>query len=81
MARVVAYRIGIAILLLLAFWLLWSMAYEVVVALRWAPTPLPERGRQPLGSVPDAERRSLGRLLPDRLARISTTASCSRHAG
>jgi type IV secretion system protein VirD4 len=44
MARVVAYRIGIAILLLLAFWLLWSMAYEVVVALRWAPTHFPSDG-------------------------------------
>ncbi len=44
MARVVAYRIGIAVLLLLAFWLLWSMAYEVVVALRWAPTRFPSEG-------------------------------------
>lgn len=44
MARVVAYRIGIAILLLLAFWLLWSMAYEVVVAQRWAPTRFPSEG-------------------------------------
>jgi type IV secretion system protein VirD4 len=44
MARVVAYRIGIAILLLLAFWLLWSMAYEIVVALRWAPARFPSEG-------------------------------------
>ncbi|GLK73726.1 type IV secretory system conjugative DNA transfer family protein [Ancylobacter dichloromethanicus] len=44
MARVVAYRIGVAILLLLAFWLLWSMAYEVVVALRWAPSKFPSEG-------------------------------------
>jgi type IV secretion system protein VirD4 len=44
MARVVAYRIGIAILLLLAFWLLWSMAYQIVVALRWAPTRFPSEG-------------------------------------
>ena len=44
MARVVAYRIGVAILLLLAFWLLWSMAYEVVVALRWAPSRFPSEG-------------------------------------
>lgn len=44
MARVVAYRIGIAILLILAFWLLWSMAYEVVVALRWAPSRFPSEG-------------------------------------
>lgn len=28
MARVVAYRIGLAILMLLAFWLLWSMMLE-----------------------------------------------------
>ncbi len=44
MARVVAYRIGVAILLLLAFWLLWSIAYEVVVALRWAPGRFPSEG-------------------------------------
>jgi type IV secretion system protein VirD4 len=44
MARVVAYRIGIAILLLLAFCLLWSMAYEIVVALRWAPSRFPGEG-------------------------------------
>ena len=44
MARVVAYRIGVGILLLLAFWLLWSMAYEVVVALRWAPSKFPSEG-------------------------------------
>ena len=34
MARVVVYRVGIAILLLLAFCLLWSLAYEIVVAMR-----------------------------------------------
>ena len=44
MARVVAYKLGIAILALLAFWLLWSMAYEVVVALRWAPARFPSEG-------------------------------------
>jgi type IV secretion system protein VirD4 len=44
MARVVAYRIGIAVLFGLAFWLLWSMAYEVVVALRWAPAHFPSEG-------------------------------------
>ncbi|HEU4804609.1 MAG TPA: type IV secretory system conjugative DNA transfer family protein [Nitrobacter sp.] len=44
MARVIAYRIGIAVLLALAFWLLWSMAYEIVVALRWAPTRFPSEG-------------------------------------
>ncbi len=44
MPRVVAYRVGVAILLLLAFWLLWSMAYEIAVALRWAPTRFPSEG-------------------------------------
>jgi type IV secretion system protein VirD4 len=44
MARVVVYRIGLAVLLLLAFWLMWSMAYEVVVALRWAPSRFPSEG-------------------------------------
>jgi type IV secretion system protein VirD4 len=44
MARIVAYRIGAAVLLLLAFWLLWSIAYEVVVALRWAPSKFPSEG-------------------------------------
>ena len=44
MARVVAYRIGIAVLLVLAFWLLWSIAYEVVVAQRWAPSRFPSEG-------------------------------------
>lgn len=44
MSRVVAYRIGIAILVVLAFWLLWSLAYEIVVALRWAPERFPSEG-------------------------------------
>jgi type IV secretion system protein VirD4 len=44
MGRVIAYRTGIAVLVLVAFWLLWSMAYEVVVALRWAPTRFPSEG-------------------------------------
>ena len=44
MARVVAYRIGIAILALIAFCLLWSLAYEIVVALRWAPSRFPSEG-------------------------------------
>ncbi|MFG1315548.1 type IV secretory system conjugative DNA transfer family protein [Xanthobacter autotrophicus] len=44
MARVVVYRIGIAILLAIAFWLLWSMAYEIVVGLRWAPARFPGEG-------------------------------------
>lgn len=44
MARVVAYRIGIAVLLAIAFWLLWSMAYEIVVGLRWGPMRFPSEG-------------------------------------
>lgn len=44
MARVVVYRVGIAILLLLAFCLLWSLAYEIVVAMRWAPGRFPGEG-------------------------------------
>ena len=44
MARVVVYRVGVAVLLLIAFCLLWSMAYEIVVALRWAPTRFPSEG-------------------------------------
>ncbi|MGN6097807.1 MAG: type IV secretory system conjugative DNA transfer family protein [Bosea sp. (in: a-proteobacteria)] len=46
MARVIVARIGIAILALIAFWLLWSLAYEVVVGLRWAPTRFPSEGAQ-----------------------------------
>jgi len=46
MARVVAARIGTAILALIAFWLLWSLAYEVVVGLRWAPSRFPSEGTQ-----------------------------------
>ena len=44
MARVVAYRFGLALLALVAFFLLWSFAYEVVVGLRWAPTRFPSEG-------------------------------------
>ncbi|AZO82078.1 MULTISPECIES: type IV secretory system conjugative DNA transfer family protein [unclassified Bosea (in: a-proteobacteria)] len=46
MARIVVYRIGIAILALIAFWLLWGLAYEVVVGLRWAPSRFPSEGSQ-----------------------------------
>jgi len=58
MARVVAYRIGIAVLVLVAFWLLWSMAYEVVVALRWAPRRFPSEGasRWALFAMQNADR-------------------------
>ncbi|MDF2119194.1 type IV secretory system conjugative DNA transfer family protein [Roseiarcaceae bacterium H3SJ34-1] len=44
MTRVVAYRIGVAVLVALAFFLLWSLAYEVVVARRWAPSRFPSEG-------------------------------------
>ena len=43
-ARVVVYRIGLALLALVSFWLLWSLAYELVVALRWAPGRFPSEG-------------------------------------
>lgn len=46
MARVVIARIGTGILMLIAFWLLWSLAYEVVVGLRWAPLQFPSEGAQ-----------------------------------
>lgn len=46
MARIVAYRIGVAVLALIAFWLLWSLAYEVIVGLRWAPSRFPSEGAQ-----------------------------------
>ncbi len=44
MRRVVVHRIAITIIGLLAFWLLWSLAYEIVVALRWAPSRFPGEG-------------------------------------
>ncbi|WP_192385923.1 type IV secretory system conjugative DNA transfer family protein [Mesorhizobium silamurunense] len=44
MARVVAFRIGVALLALIGFWLAWSLAYEIVVALRWAPARFPSEG-------------------------------------
>ncbi|QND69576.1 type IV secretory system conjugative DNA transfer family protein (plasmid) [Mesorhizobium loti] len=44
MARVVAFRIGVALLALIGFWLLWSLAYEIVVASRWAPARFPSEG-------------------------------------
>lgn len=58
MSRVVAYRIGIAILVVLAFWLLWSLAYEIVVALRWAPERFPSEGssRWALFAMQNADR-------------------------
>lgn len=58
MSRVVAYRIGIAILVVLAFWLLWSLAYEIVVALRWRPERFPSEGssRWALFAMQNADR-------------------------
>lgn len=44
MARVTAFRIGVAIICAVAFWLLWSLAYEIAVGLRWAPTRFPSEG-------------------------------------
>ena len=64
MVRVVAYRLGLAVLALAAFFLLWSFAYEVVVGLRWAPTRFPSEGasRWALLRVQNADR-SAGFLL------------------
>ena len=64
MARVVAYRVGLALLLTVAFCLLWSLAYEVVVALRWAPSRFPGEGasRWALLRMQDADH-SAGTLL------------------
>lgn len=64
MARVVAYRIGIAILVLMGFCLLWSLAYEIVVGLRWAPQRFPSEGatRWALLRAQNADR-SAGSLL------------------
>ncbi|MBY3060381.1 type IV secretory system conjugative DNA transfer family protein [Rhizobium leguminosarum] len=64
MARIVAFRIAIALICVVAFWLLWSLAYEVVVGLRWAPTRFPSEGasRWALLRVQNADR-SAGFLL------------------
>jgi len=87
MARVVAYRIGIAVLLILAFWLLWSMAYEVVVALRWAPTRFPSEGanRWALFRMQNADRSDFfliaWRHFYDRLMFTPTRAEALIRAG
>lgn len=44
MLRVHLYRAGIALFGILAFFLLWSLAYEIVVAWRWAPSRFPSEG-------------------------------------
>ena len=88
MARVVAYRIGIAVLLVLAFWLLWSMAYEVVVAIRWAPTRFPSEGasRWALFRMQNADRSAdffliAWRHFYDRLMFAPTRAEALIRAG
>jgi len=42
--RVHLYRAGVAVFVALAFFLLWSLAYEIVVAWRWAPSTFPSEG-------------------------------------
>lgn len=44
MLRVHLYRAGVVAFALLAFFLLWSLAYELVVAWRWAPSRFPSEG-------------------------------------
>ncbi|MGR9426199.1 type IV secretory system conjugative DNA transfer family protein [Rhizobium leguminosarum] len=44
MARVIAFRLAIALISVVAFWLLWSLAYEIVVGMRWAPARFPSEG-------------------------------------
>lgn len=44
MLRVHLYRAGVALFGILAFFLLWSLAYEIVVAWRWAPFRFPSEG-------------------------------------
>ncbi|CAH1662821.1 MULTISPECIES: type IV secretory system conjugative DNA transfer family protein [Hyphomicrobiales] len=58
MSRIIAFRIGVGLLVLLAFLLLWSLAYEVVVALRWAPQRFPSEGasRWALFAMQNADR-------------------------
>lgn len=44
MARIVVFRLGIALICAVAFCLLWSLAYEIAVGMRWAPTRFPSEG-------------------------------------
>ncbi|MBU8967166.1 hypothetical protein KSW98_11630, partial [Streptococcus pneumoniae] len=44
MARIVVFRLGIALICAVAFCLLWSLAYEIAVGWRWAPTRFPSEG-------------------------------------
>ncbi|MBX9909309.1 MAG: type IV secretory system conjugative DNA transfer family protein [Beijerinckiaceae bacterium] len=58
MLRVHLYRAGVALFGILAFFLLWSLAYEIVVAWRWAPSRFPSEGanRWALFRVQNADR-------------------------
>ena len=44
MGRIVVFRLGIALICAVAFCLLWSLAYEIAVGMRWAPTRFPSEG-------------------------------------
>ena len=88
MARVVAYRIGIAIFALIAFFLLWSLAYEIVVACRWAPARFPSEGasRWTLFQMQNADRSAgfvliAWRHFDARLFFIATQAEALIRAG
>ncbi|TIT82829.1 MAG: hypothetical protein E5W59_29600, partial [Mesorhizobium sp.] len=43
MSRVLAYRLFLGLIALLAFFALWSLAYELVATWRWSPA-LPSEG-------------------------------------
>ncbi|WP_248307728.1 type IV secretory system conjugative DNA transfer family protein [Bosea sp. AS-1] len=88
MSRVVAYRVGVGLLCALAFWLLWSLAYEVVVALRWAPHRFPSEGasRWALFAMQNADRSAdfflvAWRHFHDRLVYAPTRAEALVRAG
>ena len=44
MARIIVFRLGVALICAVAFCLLWSLAYEIAVGWRWAPTRFPSEG-------------------------------------
>ena len=73
MTRVIAYRIGIAIFACVGSFLLWSLAYEIVVAARWAPHRFPGEGasRWALFRMQNADR-SIG------FALIASKHFCAR---
>jgi type IV secretion system protein VirD4 len=87
-SRVIAYRVGIGLLITLAFWLLWSLAYEVVVALRWAPHSFPSEGasRWALFAMQNADRSAdffliAWRHFHDRLLYVPTRTEALIRAG